>query len=59
MGKDVLPDYDGIINEDSKGHDKGKERNHVYRIAGNIEHYKGSHKGYGDTDSNPECQAEV
>ncbi len=59
MCKYVFSDNYGIIHEYSEGHDKCKQRDHIYCCIEKVEQKKSAHKGDWNAGRDPECQTEI
>ncbi len=54
MGEGVFAHHDGVIHDDTQGHDQGKQADHIDGATGEIEHRQGGQKRDRDPHRNPE-----
>jgi len=44
MGIDIFTHNNGVIHQNSQGHDKSEKRDHINGLIKPVEHYKSSHE---------------
>jgi hypothetical protein len=59
MGIDIFTHNNGVIHQDSQGHDKGKKGDHVNGLIKPVEHHEGPHECNRYPDGYPEGQAQI